>query len=164
MLNLTLESTYFEFWHCPITKLKSRFPDVSAISIALLLNVVQQKDSSTFLRSFVHKSVPKHFKILRPVKRRFIDFQAPGCKVVSSESTRRRWQTCSPPCRWNQNLTIKALNAPIVVKFLVRALLLLDTIAENDIPTVICKDGRSACVLRLQGPLGSVGEILRCLQ
>lgn len=59
--------------------------------------------------------------------------------------------------------TIKASNTPIVAKVLVRALLLLDTIAENDIPTVICKGGRSACVLRLHGPLGSVGEILKRL-
>lgn len=59
--------------------------------------------------------------------------------------------------------TIKASNTPIVAKVLVRALLLLDTIAENDIPTVICKDSRSASVLRLHGPLGSVGEILKRL-
>lgn len=59
--------------------------------------------------------------------------------------------------------TVKASNTPIVAKVLVRALLLLDTIAENDIPTVICKDSRSACVLRLHGPLGSVGEILKRL-
>lgn len=60
--------------------------------------------------------------------------------------------------------TVKASNTPIVAKVLVRALLLLDTIiAENDIPTVICKGSRSACVLRLHGPLGSVGEISKRL-